>query len=158
MAQFLVPEQQHGGKLKPKARWGLHLSVLEESKGWELLDIVENRGVTTSDLVFYENMLLEVWKSEHEPASDRTPTIPPTDTSTATLPLLAGVGEPAVEDVEVVPSAFPSPAPHAPTLVADLRGLTPVLPVAPAKSIAGGQRDEQKVDVGVKSTLTVSRE
>ncbi|CAI7790490.1 unnamed protein product [Closterium sp. NIES-54] len=75
----------------------------------ELLDIADNRVVTTSDVVFYENMSLEVWKSEHGPASGRTPTIPPTDTSTATLPLLAKVGEPAAEDVEDVPSPFPSP-------------------------------------------------
>ncbi|CAI7798275.1 unnamed protein product [Closterium sp. NIES-53] len=126
MAQFLAPDQQRGGKLKPKARWGLHLGVSEESKGWELLDIVDNRVVTTSDVVFYENMSLEVWKSEHGPASGRTPTIPPTDTSTATLPLLAKVGEPAAEDVEDIPSPFPSPAPRAPPLLADLRGLTRV--------------------------------
>ncbi|CAI7888541.1 unnamed protein product [Closterium sp. NIES-54] len=75
----------------------------------ELLDIADNRVVTTSDVVFYENMSLEVWKSEHGPASGRTPTIPPTDTSTATLPLLAEVGELAAEDVEDVPSPFPSP-------------------------------------------------
>ncbi|CAI7838893.1 unnamed protein product [Closterium sp. NIES-53] len=163
MAQFLVPEQQRGGKLKPKARWGLHLGVSEESMRWELLDITDNRVVTTSDVVFYENMSLEVWKSEHGPASSRTPTIPPTDTSTATLPLLAEVGEPSNEDIEDVPSPFPSPAPRAPPLVADLRGLTPVStsgdegrsgvsPVAPAKSIASGRRDVQQVDVRVKST------
>ncbi|CAI7791479.1 unnamed protein product, partial [Closterium sp. NIES-54] len=56
MAQFLVLEQLCGGKLKPKVRWGLHLGVLEESKGWELLDIADNRVVTTSNVVFYENM------------------------------------------------------------------------------------------------------
>ncbi|CAI7881595.1 unnamed protein product, partial [Closterium sp. NIES-53] len=33
MAQFLVPEQQRGGKLKPKDRWGLHLGVSAASKG-----------------------------------------------------------------------------------------------------------------------------
>ncbi|CAI7844661.1 unnamed protein product [Closterium sp. NIES-53] len=108
-------------------------------------------------------MSLEVWKSEHGPASGRTPTIPPTDTSTATLPLLAKVGEPVAEDVEDVPSPFPSPAPHAPPLVADLRGLTPVSAsgdegrsgassVEMAKSIAGGRCDVQQVDARVKST------
>ncbi|CAI7805207.1 unnamed protein product [Closterium sp. NIES-54] len=162
-AQFLVPEQQGGGKLKPKARWGLHLGVSEESKGWELLDIADNQVVTTSDVVFYENILLEVWKLEHGPASGRTPTIPPTDTSTATLPLLVEVDEPAVEDVKVVPSPFPSPAPRAPPLVADLRGLPPMSasgdegrsgasPVVPAKSTAGGRHDVHQVDVRVKST------
>ncbi|CAI7777573.1 unnamed protein product [Closterium sp. NIES-54] len=143
MAQFLVLEQQRGGKLKPKARWGLHLGVSEESKGWELLDIADNR---------------------HGPASEQTPTVPPTDNSTTTLPLLAKVSEPAAEDVEDVPSPFPSPAPRAPPHVADLRGLTPVsasgdegrsgaLPMAPAKSIDSGQRDVPQVDVRVKSTL-----
>ncbi|CAI7869258.1 unnamed protein product [Closterium sp. NIES-54] len=126
MAQFLVPEQQRGGKLKPKAGWGLHLGVSEESKGWELLIITDNRVVTTSDAVFYENMSLEVWKSEHGPTSGRTLITPPMDTSTATLPLLAKVGEPAAEDVEDVPFPSPSPAPCAPPLVADLHGLTPV--------------------------------
>ncbi|CAI7888106.1 unnamed protein product [Closterium sp. NIES-53] len=113
MAQFLVPELQRGGKLKPKARWGLHLGVSEESKGWELLEITDNRVVTTSDMVFYENMSLG----------------------------------PAAEDVEDVPFPSPSPAPCAPPLVADLRGLTSVSassdegrsgtsPSATAKSVA----------------------
>ncbi|CAI7897145.1 unnamed protein product [Closterium sp. NIES-53] len=133
MAQFLVPEQQRGGKLQPKTSWGLHLGVSEKSKGWELLDIADNQVVTTSDVVFYENMSLEV-------------------------------GEPAAKDVEDVPSPFPSPAPRSPPLVADLRGLTLMSasgdegrsgasPVAPAKSIAGGRRDVQQVDVRLKSTL-----
>ncbi|CAI5484510.1 unnamed protein product [Closterium sp. Yama58-4] len=165
MAQFLVPEQQRGGKLKPKAKWGLHLGVSEASKGWELLDIAANRVVTTSDVVFYEDMSLEEWKSAHGPVSGRTLMATPTDTSTATLPLLAEVGEPAEDDAEVVHPSSPSPAPP---LVADLRGLTPpsasgdegssgTSPVAPTKGIAGGQRDEQQVDeqqvdMGVQST------
>ncbi|CAI7851142.1 unnamed protein product [Closterium sp. NIES-53] len=163
MAQFLVPEQQRGGKLKPKARLGLHLGVSEESKGWKLLDIADNRVVTTSDVVFYEKMLLEVWKSEHGPALGRTPTILPTDTLTETLSLLAEVGELAAEDVEDVPSPFPSPFPHAPPLVADLRGLTPAsasgdegrseaLPVAPTKSIAGTRQQLIGEQAAAKST------
>ncbi|CAI5460607.1 unnamed protein product [Closterium sp. Yama58-4] len=122
MAQFLVPEQQRGGKLKPKAKWGLHLGVSEESKGWELLDIADNRVVTSSDVVIYEIMSLEVWKSENGPVSGRMLVTTPTNTSTATLPLLAEVGELADEDAEVVHPSSPSPAPP---LVADLRGLTP---------------------------------
>ncbi|CAI5955721.1 unnamed protein product [Closterium sp. NIES-64] len=98
MAQILVHEQQRGGKLQPKSRWGLHLGVSAESKGWELLDIADNRVVTTSDMVFYEDLLLAEWKSEHGQVSGRTPTTPPTDTSTATLPLLAEVGEEQVEE------------------------------------------------------------
>ncbi|CAI5470474.1 unnamed protein product [Closterium sp. Yama58-4] len=92
MAQFLVPEQQRGGKLKPKAKWGLHLGVSEASKGWELLDIAANRVVTTSDVVFYEDLSLEEWTSEHGPVSGRPLMATPSDTSTAPLPLLAEVG------------------------------------------------------------------
>ncbi|CAI7812395.1 unnamed protein product [Closterium sp. NIES-54] len=126
MTQFLVPEQQRGGKLKPKARWGLHLGVSVASKGWELLDVDANRVVTTSDVVFYEAMSWAEWKSEHGPVSGRTPSTPPTDTSSATLPLLAEVGELAAEDVkDVSPPTPPSTAP-APPLLADLRGLTSV--------------------------------
>ncbi|CAI5964875.1 unnamed protein product [Closterium sp. NIES-64] len=54
--KFLVPEQQRGGKLKPKARWALHLGVSEASKGWELLDIANNLVVTLSDVVFYDTI------------------------------------------------------------------------------------------------------
>ncbi|CAI7768115.1 unnamed protein product [Closterium sp. NIES-53] len=126
-------------------------------------DTAYNWVVTTLDVVLYENMSLEVWKSKHGPAPGRMPTIPPTDTSTATLPLLAEVGEPAAEDVKYFPSPFPSPAPRAPPLVADLRGHTLVSAsgdegrsgaslVAPAKSITGGRRDVQQVDVRVKSS------
>ncbi|CAI7775179.1 unnamed protein product [Closterium sp. NIES-54] len=102
--------------------WGLHLGVSEERKGWELLDIANNQVVTTSDVEFYKSMSMEVWKSEHGSASGRTPVHPPTDTSTATLPLLAEVGVHTVEDADDVPSPCPSPAPP---LVADLHGLTP---------------------------------
>ncbi|CAI7918905.1 unnamed protein product [Closterium sp. NIES-53] len=129
MTQFLVPEQQRGGKLKPKARWGLHLGVSAASKGWELLDVDTNRVVTTSDVVFYEAMSWAEWKSEHGTVSGRTPSTPPTDTSSATLPLLTEVGELAAEDVEdVSPPTPPSTAP-APPLLAD-----------------------QQVDVGLKPT------
>ncbi|CAI7885644.1 unnamed protein product [Closterium sp. NIES-54] len=132
---------------------GLLLGVSVESKGWELLDLADNRVVTTSDVVFYENVSLEVWKSEHGPGSGRTPTTPPTDTSTATLALLAEVGEPAAEDVEDLSSPSPSPAPPVPPLVADLLRLTPAStsgdegssgasPKVPTKSIAGGRRDD----------------
>ncbi|CAI7783179.1 unnamed protein product [Closterium sp. NIES-54] len=145
-----------GGKPKPKDRWGLHLSVSEESKGWELLDIADNWVVTTSNVVFYKTMSLEVWKAEQGPALGRTQVDQPTDTLTATLPLLAEVG--AIADADAEGVHHPSVAPP---FVADLRGLTPVSassdegrsgvsPVVPAKSIAGGRRDAVKIGVGTK--------
>ncbi|CAI5980287.1 unnamed protein product [Closterium sp. NIES-65] len=163
MAQFLVPEQQRGGKLKPKARWGLHLGVSAVSKGWELLDIDTNLVVTTSDVVFYEEMLMAEWKKERGPVPGCSSSTPPSNTSSATLPLLAEVGELATEDVEDVRPPTPPPPTLAPPLVADLRGLTSVSasgdegssgtpPSALAKCIAGGRRDERQIDVGLQST------
>ncbi|CAI5991678.1 unnamed protein product [Closterium sp. NIES-64] len=165
MAQFLVPEQQRGGKLQPKARWGLHLGVSAVSKGWELLDVDTDRVVTTSDVVFYKKMSPAEWKTEHGPGSGRLSSTPPSDTSSATLLLLAEDGELATEDVEDVRPPTPPPPTLAPPLVADLRGLTTVSasgdegssgtpPSAPAKCIAGGRRDERQIDVGLQSTST----
>ncbi|CAI7914765.1 unnamed protein product [Closterium sp. NIES-54] len=89
------------------------------------------------------------------------------DTSTVTLPLLAEVGAPAAEDVKDVPSPSPSPslAPPVPPLVADLCRLTPASasndegssgasPKVLTKSIAGGRRDVQQVDMSLMSTST----
>ncbi|CAI7744511.1 unnamed protein product [Closterium sp. NIES-53] len=146
MVQFMVPEQQRGGKLAPKARWGLHLGVSPESKGWEVLDLTDNKVVTSVMVIFYETLSLEVWKAKFGPMSVQTRAHPPTDTTTATVPLLAKVDEPADEDiVEVLP---PSPVLAPPFPVANRLASTPVSatsdegsleasPVAPASGIAG---------------------
>ncbi|CAI7771744.1 unnamed protein product [Closterium sp. NIES-54] len=59
MVKFMVPVQQRGGKLAPKARWGLHLGVSPESKGWEVLDLTDIRVVTSFEVIFYETLSLE---------------------------------------------------------------------------------------------------
>ncbi|CAI6011336.1 unnamed protein product [Closterium sp. NIES-65] len=163
MVQFMVPEQQRGGKLAPKARWGLHLGVSPASKGWEVLDLTDNKMVTSVEVIFYETLSLEVWKAKYGPASERTQAHPPTDTSTATVPLLAEVDEPADEDaVEVLP---PSPVLAPPSPVADLPAPTPVSatddegsleasPVAPASGIAGGRQGAKLDDYDGKPSKT----
>ncbi|CAI5934156.1 unnamed protein product [Closterium sp. NIES-64] len=163
MVQFMVPEQQRGGKLAPKARWGLHLGVLPESKGWEVLDLTDNKVVTSVEVIFYETLSLEVWKAKYGPASERRQAHPPTDTSTATIPLLAEVDKPAVEDVmEVLP---PPPVLAPPFPVADWPGSAPVSTtddegsleasrVAPAHGIAGGRQGAKLVDQDGKPSAT----
>ncbi|CAI7868328.1 unnamed protein product [Closterium sp. NIES-54] len=73
MVQFMVPEQQRGGKLAPKARWGVHLGVSPDSEGWEVLDLTDNKVVTSVEVIFHETLSLEVWKAKFGPASGRTP-------------------------------------------------------------------------------------
>ncbi|CAI7800920.1 unnamed protein product [Closterium sp. NIES-53] len=116
MVQFMIPEQKLGGKLAPKAHWGLHLGVSLKSKGWEVLDLTDNKVVTLVEVIFYETLSLEVWKAKYGPASGRTQAHPPTDTSTATVPLLTEVDEPLDEDnMEVLPppSVLAPPSPVA---------------------------------------------
>ncbi|CAI7867296.1 unnamed protein product [Closterium sp. NIES-54] len=155
MVQFMVPEQQRGGKLAPKARWGLHVGVSPESKGWEVLDLTDNKFVTSVEVIFYETMSLEVWKAKFGPASGQKLAHPPTATSSSTVLLLADVDEPADDDVVEVLPLSPIIAPPFP--VADRTASTPVSatgdegsleasPVAPASSIAGGQQGAKLVD------------
>ncbi|CAI7795507.1 unnamed protein product [Closterium sp. NIES-54] len=59
MVQFMAPERQRGGKLAPKACWGLHLGVSPESTGWEVLDLTHNKLVTSVEVIFYETPSLE---------------------------------------------------------------------------------------------------
>ncbi|CAI7765518.1 unnamed protein product [Closterium sp. NIES-54] len=162
IVQFMVPEQKRGGKLVPKARWGLHLGVSPESKGWEVLDL-SDKVVTSVEVIFYEMLSLEVWTVMFGPASGRTQAHPPTDTTTATIPLLAEVDEPADEDVvEILP---PSPVLAPPFPVADRPVSTPVSaagdegsleasPVAPASGIVDGRQGAKLVDQDGKPSTT----
>ncbi|CAI7742827.1 unnamed protein product [Closterium sp. NIES-54] len=112
-----------------------------------MLDLTDNKVVTSVEVIFYKTLSLEVWKAKYGPASGWTQAHPPTDTLTATVSLLAEVNEPVDEDVvEVLP---PPPILAPPTPVADCPALTPASttsdegsleasPVAPASGIAGG--------------------
>ncbi|CAI7823178.1 unnamed protein product [Closterium sp. NIES-54] len=134
-----------GGKLAPKARWGLHLGVSPESKGWEVLDLTDNKVVTSVEVIFYETLSLEVWKAKFGPASGRTQAHPPMDTSTATVPLLAEVDERGDEDVvEVLP---PPPILAPPFPIADRPASTPV-------GIAGGRQGTKLIDQDGKPSTT----
>ncbi|CAI7835088.1 unnamed protein product [Closterium sp. NIES-53] len=106
----------------------------QESKGWEVLDLTDNKVVTSVEVIFYETLSLEVWKAKFGPASGRTQAHPPTDTSTAMVLLLVEVDEPADEDV--------------------VEGSLEALAVAPASGIAGGRQGAKPVDQdGKPSTI-----
>ncbi|CAI7795043.1 unnamed protein product [Closterium sp. NIES-53] len=123
MVQFMVPEQQRGGKLAPKARWGLHLGVSPESKGWEVLDLTDNKVVTSVEVIFYETLSLEVWKAKFGLASGR-------DAGTPTDGHLDGDDRPASTPVSATGD----------------EGSLEVSPVAPACGNAGGRQGAKLVD------------
>ncbi|CAI7837602.1 unnamed protein product [Closterium sp. NIES-54] len=64
MVQFMVPEQHRDGKLASKARWGFSLGVSPESKGWEVLHLIDNKVVTSVKVIFYETLSLEPLRAE----------------------------------------------------------------------------------------------
>ncbi|CAI7770854.1 unnamed protein product [Closterium sp. NIES-53] len=132
----------------------LHMGMHHHCKGWEVLDLTDHKVVTSVEVTFYETLSLDVWKSKYGPASGRTQAHLPADTSTATVPLLAEVNEPAYEDVVEV---LPLPLVLAPPFpVTDRPASTPVSatgdegsleasPVAPASGIAGGRQGAKLV-------------
>ncbi|CAI7904307.1 unnamed protein product [Closterium sp. NIES-54] len=100
-------------------------------------------------------MSLEVSKATFGPASGRTQAHPPTDTKTATVPLLTEVDEPADEDVVEV--LLPPPVLAPPFPVADRPASTPVSatgdegsleawPVAPTSGIPDDRQGAKLVD------------
>ncbi|CAI7743545.1 unnamed protein product [Closterium sp. NIES-54] len=129
----------------------------------EVVDLTDNKAVTSVEVIFYETLLLEVWKTKFGPALGQTQAHPPSDTLTVTVPLLAEVDEPADEGVvEVLP---PSSVLAPPFPVADRPALTSVSatgdegslevsPVASASGIAGGRQNAKLVDQDGKPSTT----
>ncbi|CAI7889849.1 unnamed protein product [Closterium sp. NIES-54] len=76
-----------------------------------VLDLTNNRVVTTVEAIFYESMSLEEWKVEHGPASARTKDSPLTGPLPASIQLLEAeddVGEQVGVGVKSLPIGEPS--------------------------------------------------
>ncbi|CAI7750508.1 unnamed protein product [Closterium sp. NIES-53] len=71
MVQYLIPEHEREGKLASKTRWGMHLGMSMESKGWRVVDVESKRMVITWDACFYEDMSLERWQKWRARVGDR---------------------------------------------------------------------------------------
>ncbi|CAI7880778.1 unnamed protein product [Closterium sp. NIES-53] len=147
------PSSNVAGKLASNAQWGLHLGVLQESKSWEVLDLTDNKDITTVEGIFYEPLLLEVWKIRYGPASGRTHANLPMDSSMATSSPSAS---PPVIDLPSMTSS-PSPSPHIINLprrghmsATGDEGRLGVSLMASARGIASGQHDDTQVGVGGK--------
>ncbi|CAI7796135.1 unnamed protein product [Closterium sp. NIES-53] len=128
-----------------------------------VLDLTNNKVVTSVNVIFYVTLSLEVWKAKFGPASGRMQAHPPMDTSTATVPLLAEVDEPAYEDVvEILPPspvlAPTSPVAYRPALTyvsaTGDEGSLEALLVAQASFIAGGRQGTRLVEQDGKPSTT----
>ncbi|CAI7852506.1 unnamed protein product [Closterium sp. NIES-53] len=110
MVQYMVPQHQRGGKLVPKASWGLHLGVSPASKGWEVLDLASNRIVTTVEVIFYETQPLDDWKAERALGS-----VHEVSTSAVSAPSPGLLADEIDDPLDALASA-PAP-PHVPTSI-----------------------------------------
>ncbi|CAI7822549.1 unnamed protein product [Closterium sp. NIES-54] len=88
MVQYLIPEHEHEGKLASKTRWGMHLGMSMESKGWRAVDVESQRMVITRNGRFYD-MSQERWQKWHARVGD-------------------GIDQPT-PPFALVPSLFPEP-------------------------------------------------
>ncbi|CAI7748604.1 unnamed protein product, partial [Closterium sp. NIES-54] len=127
-----------------------------------VLNLTNNRVVTTVEAIFYESMSLEEWKVEHGPASARTKDSPLTGPLPASIQLLEAEDDgPSVDPSSKAPPPLPT---SPPTLATDLpnsastsaasdEGSIGALPLTLPIGIAGGRRGlvGKQVGVGVKS-------
>ena len=65
MVQYYVHDELRG-KLDMKARWGMHIGMSHESKGWKVIDVENGKTTVTRDAVFYEGMSWKKWKHGEE--------------------------------------------------------------------------------------------
>ena len=45
-----------------KARWGMHIGMIHESKAWMVIDVENGKTMVTRNVVFYEGMSWKKWK------------------------------------------------------------------------------------------------
>ncbi|CAI7934316.1 unnamed protein product [Closterium sp. NIES-54] len=102
------------------------------ARGWELLDLTDNKVVTLIEVIFYETLSLEV----DEPANeDVKEVLPPSPVHAPPTPV---ADRPTLKPVSATGD----------------EGSLEASPVAPASDIAGGRQDAKLVDKDVKPSMT----
>ncbi|CAI7837203.1 unnamed protein product [Closterium sp. NIES-54] len=106
MVQFMVPEQQRGGKLAPKSRWGLHLGVSPESKGCvQVLGRAGHAGTVAA-----APPPLTSAATVRAPAAAPVAPPLPSPAAAAAAPAAAAIGNPALPSPAAVVTPLLSPA------------------------------------------------
>ena len=69
MCLYKVPENEQG-KLRPRARWGIHVGLCNRSKGWRILDIASRKLTDSRNVCFYEDMSFTRWNDRYNGQTD----------------------------------------------------------------------------------------
>ncbi|GJP37811.1 hypothetical protein CLOM_g22218 [Closterium sp. NIES-68] len=69
--QLTVPynPQQNGekrGKLEASGRWGVHLGIAKDHKGWLLWDLTTQKLTVSRDVKFFESLYYKEWKQQQQ--------------------------------------------------------------------------------------------
>ncbi|CAI7826296.1 unnamed protein product [Closterium sp. NIES-53] len=73
MVFFHVPKEKRG-KLEASGRWGVHLGLAKDHKGWLISDLTSQQLTVSRDVMFLESLYYKEWK-QHQQKLPTTPLI-----------------------------------------------------------------------------------
>ncbi|GJP71495.1 hypothetical protein CLOP_g2326 [Closterium sp. NIES-67] len=65
MVVFHVPKDKRG-KLEASGRWGVHLGIAKDHKGWLLWDLTTQKLTVSRDVKFLESLYYKEWKQQQQ--------------------------------------------------------------------------------------------
>ncbi|GJP80118.1 hypothetical protein CLOP_g10348 [Closterium sp. NIES-67] len=65
MVVFDVPKEKRG-KLEASGRWGVHLGIAKDHKGWLLWDLTTQKLTVSRDVKFLESLYYKEWKQQQQ--------------------------------------------------------------------------------------------
>ncbi|CAI7843874.1 unnamed protein product [Closterium sp. NIES-53] len=71
MVVFQVPKEKRG-KLEASGRWGVHLGLAKDHKGWLIWDLTSQQLTVSRDVKFLESLYYKEWKQQQQ----KLPTTP----------------------------------------------------------------------------------
>ncbi|CAI7803506.1 unnamed protein product [Closterium sp. NIES-53] len=74
MVVFHVPKEKRG-KLEASGRWGVHLGLAKDHKGWLIWDLTSQQLIVSRDVKFLESLYYKEWKQQHQQKLPTTPLI-----------------------------------------------------------------------------------
>ncbi|CAI7892032.1 unnamed protein product [Closterium sp. NIES-53] len=74
MVVFHVPKEKRG-KLEASGRWGVHLGLAKDHKGWLIWDLTSQQLTVSRDVKFLESLYYKEWKQQQQQKLPTTPLI-----------------------------------------------------------------------------------
>ncbi|CAI7761590.1 unnamed protein product [Closterium sp. NIES-53] len=133
MVVFQVPKEKRG-KLEASGRWGVHLGLAKDHKGWLIWDLTSQQLTVSTDVKFLESLYYKEWKQQQQKLPTTLLIIEDDEVQwplrqvqvTISEEEIFGVtedgGEPEVEEQQQQQQDAPPPVPEPKTLAEALSG------------------------------------